>query len=281
MDPEAVLRPSAHAALDAWRALIEANREQIERLREDTRASDFYAARAPQFRPGRMPSPEQEQLEAIARREDAWLDIGAGGGRFAVPLARRVREVVALDPSPSMRETLAAAAAEAGVANIRIVDGQWPEAVDGVPEVDVSLASHVLYDQDGLGGFLEAMERRTRRLCAVILGNRAPSGGFEPVWTELHGEPLCRLPGLHEFLAVLGALDRRFEVRTHAPASPEPLPAEEAHAAARRLYWVAEGSERDARLGALLREHFGTADGLVALPPRIAYTALVTWPPRG
>src|SRR5690606_32041056 len=131
-----------------------------------------------------------------------------------------------------------------------------------------------------LRGFLEALEAHTRRLCAVILGNWAPSSGVEAVWTELHGEAPRTLPALPEFLAALAAWGRRFEVRTFPIADPPPVSLEEATASQRWRYWLREGSEKDERLPALLKRHFGSPDGLVRLPPRLRFTALVTWSPR-
>ena len=62
----------------------------------------------------------------LARADDTWLDIGAGGGRYALPLARSVREVVAVDPSAAMLEVLRDGMREHGIANVRVVEGRWP-----------------------------------------------------------------------------------------------------------------------------------------------------------
>ncbi len=279
---EHLLRPSAPETLAAWRALVLANREQIERLREDEPRTDFYARRAPLFRPGRMESAELEVLLAAGDASSTWLDVGAGGGRFAIPLAERFAHVIAVEPSPAMREALRSGAAEHGLANIDVHDLRWPPPA-GAPDVtaDFGLVAHVLYDIDDIGAFLDALEARVRRRCHVVLGNRAPSTAFEPAWTELWGEPLRRLPALPEFLRVLGALGRRFDVRTFpSHRDTEPLSLDDAHAAARRLYWVAEGSERDARLRDLIARQFGDgAGGAIRLPQRINYTAVVAWEP--
>jgi SAM-dependent methyltransferase len=275
------LRLSPEEALADWRALITANREQIERLREDEPRADFYARRAPQFRPGRLESLELAYLRELGSPSERWLDVGAGGGRFAIPLAQRCAGVVAVEPSPAMRETLIAGAAEHGVTNIEVHAFTWPPPADAPPiEADLGLVAHVLYDIADLGPFLDALEARVRRRCQVILGNRAPSTAFEPDWTELWGEPHHRLPALPEFLGVLAATGRRFDVRTF-PAAREstPMPLDDAHAAARRLFWVTEGSARDARLRDLLQRHHDAGDGQVLLPQRIDYTAVVSWEP--
>ncbi len=275
------LRLSAAEALADWRALVDANREQIERLREEAPRSDFYARRAPQFRPGRLESPELAYLAELGEPSERWLDVGAGGGRFAIPLAQRFAGVVAVEPSPAMRETLETGAAEQGVTNITVHAFTWPPPANA-PRIaaDLGLVAHVLYDIADLGAFLDALDARVRRRGQVVLGNRAPSTAFDPEWTELWGEPHQRLPALPEFLGVLTATGRRFDVRTF-PAAREstPMPLDDAHAAARRLFWVAEGSARDARLRDLLRRHHDAGGGQVLLPQRVDYTAVVSWSP--
>lgn len=55
------------------------------------------------------------------------LDIGCGPGNYALPLARRVRKVVALDPSEGMLAILKQKAAAEGITNIETVCQPWEE----------------------------------------------------------------------------------------------------------------------------------------------------------
>lgn len=55
------------------------------------------------------------------------LDIGCGPGNLALPLARRVRKVVALDPSKEMLAILQERAAAEGITNIETVCLPWEE----------------------------------------------------------------------------------------------------------------------------------------------------------
>ncbi len=267
-------------AFGEWRRRVEANREQIERLREDERRADFYQASAGRFRPRAESVAELPQLLELGGPDDVWLDIGAGGGRYAVPLAQHSRQLLAVEPSPAMRETLSRASAEAGLSNVRVFDLRWPpEQGDGVPQADLTLVAHVLYDQDDLRAFLEAMEAHTSRLCVVILGDRAPRGAHEPLWSELHGEPIAALPAAPDFIAVLESLGRRHEVRRYPLPAPAATELDEALEASRRLYWLREGSPKDGQLRGLLQSSYGTSEGLVALPPQLNDTALITWSP--
>ncbi|MCK9485830.1 MAG: class I SAM-dependent methyltransferase [Dehalococcoidia bacterium] len=276
---ENVLRPTEQAALHEWRRLVEADREQVERVRERTEGEDFYAPVAAAFSPGRRESLEWPVLQAFAKPEDTWIDIGAGGGRFAVPLAGMVRRVIAVEPSGSMRATMAAAADEAGRTNIEVVDAYWPAA--GWSETaDVTLAAHSTYDIDDIASFLDEMERFTRRTCIALFGCRARGAQLADLFEAVHGEPMATLPSLREFVALLGARGRRTEVRTAGRGDTQepPHPAEEAYATARRLLWLAEGTEKDARMRALIDEWYGTSEG-VALPSMRPWVGVVSWEP--
>jgi hypothetical protein len=278
------LRPSASEAFAAYTCLVLANREQVERLRDVPEPEgDFWARRAPRFRPGVLEAEELPGLLDLARPDDVWLDIGAGGGRFAIPLSREVRSVIAVEPSAAMRSVLGEAMAAETRTNIEMVDLRWPPAADvEAPSGDVSLAANVLYDNLELEAFLAALEAHTHRLCVVICSDRAPSTPDPGLWEALHGERLCPLPGLREFVAVLGALNRRYEVRAFGMARPSaPMDLEDAMNESRWRYWVEAGSPKDGRLRELLRERFGQAEGAVVLPPRRSYSAVVSWePPR-
>ena len=69
--------------------------------------------------------------------------------------------------------------------------------------------------------------------------------------------------------------------KTFPVAPGTPVTPDEAVEELRWRYWVTPGSDRAARLRDLLIERFGTADGLIALPPRFNYLAVVSWPSTG
>ncbi len=265
-------------AIDEWELRVAADAEQIPRLRENPPQDDHYESRAADFRPGRRPSIEMPLVEQHARPDDVWLDIGAGGGRFAVPIAEQVRHVIALDPSAAMRTTMDAAMAETGVLNVDAREGRWP--VDGWSEdVDVSLASHVLYDEANITAFLDAMERHTRRRCIVILSDRSRGANLNPLWELVHGEPRASLPAMPEFMAVLAARGVEPELETLAVSQGEPVPLDRACDTARRFLWLQPGTEKDQRMCALVEERYGVGDGLAQLPAGLGAIGVVNWAP--
>ncbi|MDZ7728387.1 MAG: methyltransferase domain-containing protein [Dehalococcoidia bacterium] len=139
------LRPTASEAAEAWAARVRANREQVERFREAP-DGDFYGPISGAFRddPRRTDDAVLDALVPLARENETWLDIGAGGGRYALPLALHTREVIAVEPSEGMLGVLRESAGEHGITNVREVAERWP-GPQGL-EADVSLIANVGMD---------------------------------------------------------------------------------------------------------------------------------------
>jgi SAM-dependent methyltransferase len=273
------LRPSAATALEAWAVRVRANREQVEQHREVEAARDFYAPVAAMFRsdPRRADDPVLDVLRGLIRPGETVLDIGAGGGRYALPLALVAKEVIALDPSLSMLSMLREGMAEHGIANLRPVEGRWPAAADAV-RADVCLISHLGYDIEQIGPFLEAMERAAARLCVAVLLEGPPPTAADNLWPEIHGVERHALPALPEFLSLLLARDRLFELRLVDRVPMMYGDPDQALAWCRQQLWTRVDSPRDQRLQALVRQRLDpTAGGylLVGQPRRVG---VVTWP---
>ena len=280
MDSTRALRPSADDVREGWAQLVDADARQVARLRESEEGFDYYQPVAGRFRPGQASSAEASVLLSLARADDSWLDIGAGGGRFALPLAGRVRRVVAVEPSPAMRRVLDEGARAAGATNLTVHDARWP--VEGWSEqADVALAAHCLYDIREPLPFVEAMEQSAGRLCVVALARLPRGSQLGDLFEAVHEEPHAVLPALREFVALLGALGRPYEVRrVVAGAGAAPVAPEEAHALGRRMLWLRPGSEKDRRMLELMDEWWGEPGG-VRLPMGFREIGIVTWEPPG
>jgi SAM-dependent methyltransferase len=275
-----VLRPSAQEALLAWAARIESDREQVDRCREVDDPADFYAPVANRFR---MDPRRQDDvvgiLRALTKPGDTWLDIGSGGGRYALPLAMEVARVIAVDPSPSMLAVLAGGMREHGVTNITLVEARWPTDEGVVPYADVALMAHVGYDIAAIGPFLEAAERTARRACVAVMGEGAMTTAATLFWEPVHGEPRVALPALPELLTLLvarGCLPEVTLARRPPPAFPT---LDELVAMARRQLWVRPGSASDARLVTLVRAAATQREDGWTLDRAVSRIGVVTWAP--
>jgi SAM-dependent methyltransferase len=279
------MNPSVPAATDleaTWADRVRANRVQAERLRE-AQADDFYAPVSNLFvaDPRRTGEPALDALLAMARPDDTWLDIGAGAGRYALPLALRVREVIAVEPSGGMRRALRTGMGEHGIGNVRVVPGAWPDTIDDLgdlPAVDVALIAHVAYDIEGIGAFLDGMEAATRDRCVAILTDRSPASVADPFWPLVHGEARVALPALPDLVELLRARGRdpQTEVVERSLRTFDSVPALTSFL--RRQLFIAEGGEKDVHFRAILPEHISRRDGGWTLTERPAGSlGVVTW----
>lgn len=80
--------------------------------------------------------------------DEVILDIGCGPGALSVPLAKRVKEVIAIDFSAQMLDELRAYAAREGVANIQTYHKGWEDDWSTLPPVDVIIASRSMEVSD-------------------------------------------------------------------------------------------------------------------------------------
>ncbi|MGE3074143.1 MAG: methyltransferase domain-containing protein [Dehalococcoidia bacterium] len=200
------------ALLAEWARRVRANNEQAERFREAPERPDFYAPIASSFKvdPRRTNEPALDVLRGMVVPGETWLDIGCGGGRYALPLALAGAEVIGIDPSTGMLATLKEASAEFGVPEIKTIQSRWP--MENPPSGDVSFIAHVSYDIAEIGGFVEGMEQAARRLCVAVLLAEAPATQAAGLWPAVHGEERTLLPALPEFLAILLARGKVFSV---------------------------------------------------------------------
>ncbi len=116
------------------------------------------------------------------------LDVGAGFGALALPLARRLERVTAIEPAPAMAAALRAAVTRAGLANVTVVEAAWDDARP-TPH-DLVLCSHVagLLEREA---FLADAARLARRAGAAI--RDAPGGDDKFFFGELYPR-LCGRP---------------------------------------------------------------------------------------
>jgi SAM-dependent methyltransferase len=87
-------------------------------------------------------TPHQVEAMELAAHHSV-LDVGAGSGRLSLPVARRVRQVTALDHAQPLLDRLNASAEAEGITNITTRTAQWDDIEPGrdLPRHDVVIAS--------------------------------------------------------------------------------------------------------------------------------------------
>jgi methyltransferase family protein len=122
------------------------------------------------------------------------LDVGAGCGALAIPLARRLRSVTALEPSAAMAGELRRWAAEAKRDNIEVVEAAWGKVPIGAH--DLVICAHVRGLLRPSSAFFSEVEAVARRLVVLVRDITAARGGdkffFRELYPALLGRPYAR-----------------------------------------------------------------------------------------
>lgn len=191
-----------------WRQMVRDRDEQGRRLDALHRRPDIWGGpRAERFRrmstaPGREPL--AELIGPVLTPATTVLDVGAGAGRHVVRIAPKVARVVAVEPSPAMREQLGQVIQEAGLTNVEVIPGRWPEVEVG--PADVVICSHVTYFAEEIEPFLQRLRAVTRERAFVVhrfvQRERAILELFERVW----GEPRALEPTFVDLFGVAAQL---------------------------------------------------------------------------
>lgn len=90
------------------------------------------------------------------------LDVGCGPGTLAIPIARQVAQVTAIDYSDKMLDLLDSRAEQAGLTNVRTIHCAWEDdwAEHAITTYDIVIASRSMNIQDLVGG-LQKLNRHS------------------------------------------------------------------------------------------------------------------------
>jgi hypothetical protein len=142
---------------------------------------------------------------------------------------------------------------------------------------DVALISHLGYDVEDIGPFLDGMESAARRLCVAILLTQPPPTEADRFWPLVHGVERSALPSMPEFLTLLSSRGKLFEVRL-VDRSPQTYASpEQGIAFLRQQLWTPQGSEKDQTLERLALERLTERDGRYALNWNPVPMGVITW----
>jgi SAM-dependent methyltransferase len=270
------------SAITAWNDRVRAHNEQTLRVRPpEATDEDRWSTLASNFRadPKRTDDSLVSALLGYLTPDSTVIDVGGGGGRYALPLALHCRHVTNVEPSPSMISVFQAAAAEAAITNVSVVENGWEDA--DVEPADLILCANVLYGVGDIEPFIRKLTGCARERVAAVLQFRAPMSVMSPLWKPVHGEERIDLPGLPELLPVLWEMGLYPDVQM-LPGTPRPAAPsmDVALQIARHFLYVQPGTDKDDRLreaaaavvvetpeGVTLRGFGGQPQGLVTWRP--------------
>ncbi len=120
---------------------------------------------------GERPDPLLDFVLQNINSRSTVLDIGAGNGRWTIPIAKVAKSVTAVEPSDTMLNILRQNMAEANLNNIQIVQAPWEEAV--VEPHDIIVCVHAMYASQEFAAFIRKMGHHSKKRCYLAV--RLPS----------------------------------------------------------------------------------------------------------
>lgn len=251
-----------------WREMVRQREAQTDALQEGPMrpGADFWERRAALFRRRVRHRHDEEQdtfLQRVLRYVDdrtTVVDVGAGVGRLTIPLARRARRVVAVEPAAAMVELLQEELRSAGVGNVEIVPATWEVAEVGPAEVVI--CAHVLYPIAEAADFLRKIDATATRAAFLQLHVEQPDRPVIEAWRAVRGVERLPQPGFLEAVNVLAqlgifaAVEYAAAQRSWRYASPE-----EAYEDLRDRLVIRPGTPEAARLAAFVQSRLQPVDG--------------------
>ena len=200
-----------------WHRLVTRRLEESERLSPGLGAFNgaFWDRRAERYASTNVTDtavdPFLRRLRRVTDPSSTAIDVGAGTGRFALPLAADVKQVTAVDPSAGMLDVLRRDARRLGVRNVATVKGSWEETRTAV--ADVVFSAFVLPLVPEARRFLAKLDAAARQHAFLYLGGYCGDAVLDPLWRHFHGAPRAPGPSYLDALAVLRELGIEPEVK--------------------------------------------------------------------
>ena len=123
------------------------------------------------------------------------IDVGAGTGRHALPLAERLEWVTAVEPSEGMRALISIRD------NMTVVASTWEDAA--VAPADLVICCHVLYGIAEPIPFITKMERSARERIFVMMREAPMLHPATVIRERIAGRPEPRLPRFSDLFMLL------------------------------------------------------------------------------
>jgi SAM-dependent methyltransferase len=178
---------------ERWRQLV-AERSAAAGSHGDT---SYWDRRAPSYARSTRARAD-EFLDVVApylSPRKTLIDVGAGAGRHAVPLAEKLEWVTAVEPSEGMRSQIPPRD------NMTVVASTWEDAA--VAPADLLICCHVLYGVDDPVPFIRKMEQSVHERIFLMLREVPMLHAAVVVRERMLGGQEPRLPRFSDLFMVL------------------------------------------------------------------------------
>ena len=206
---------------------------------------------------------------------DTVLDIGAGTGRWAIPLAKVTSKVTVIEPARAMSDILKLNAQKAGVSRkIELVDSTWEAAETDV--CDMVICIHAMYSSPDFTAFVKKMEAHARRSCYMRVRYFPIDGIIQELNQKIHGT-------IHDSPDFIIAYNALLQMGIYADVFMEEMrrdwrndSSEAAFARAKHHLHLENDKAHDELITATLKRRLSFNDGLYCWPDGMT-TALISW----
>ena len=252
------------SAVSRWNQMVRDEHAQSESMRpaDEAPPADHWRPYAENFRtdPRQYADPLLDHLLQQVPPGQTLIDVGAGGGRLALPLALHCRSVTAVEPSESMVDVLESQVRQHGINNVSTVQARWEDAV--VEPADVVLSAHVVYVVQDIETFIRKMDTHAKSRALVVLFESAPMSRMYPMWRQVHGSERLSLPAAPELREVLQELgiSYRQDVIPGTPGRGYDSPEHALDQISRRLYLALDDPKRE-KLARILESELEELEG--------------------
>jgi SAM-dependent methyltransferase len=254
-----------------WNLVWQAQRAKRTLSKRD---ASFWDGRAASFAKAASETGYADSFLTIMHPEAHWsvLDMGCGSGILAVPLAKSVSLVTAVDLSGEMLAILRARCEDEGIDNVKMIQGRWEDDWEelGIGIHDVAIASRSMVADDLNASILKLDAIARKRIYIVTIVGDGP---YDRRVFDAIGRPLNLGPDYiynYNMLYQMGILANVAfieETRNRAYNSPKE--------AFESMQWMFDGlnSCEEEKLHAYVKEHLVFRSGSW----RFSYDKTVRW----
>jgi SAM-dependent methyltransferase len=171
--------------LEFWRELVKHSGSNFPHAFNRRDKAEAYETSTRRKNQGRRDTLLDTVINEI-KPNDTVLDIGAGTGRWTIPLAKVAFRITAVDPSEAMLEILKRNSVESGVTEkIDIINTNWEQAE--VESCDFVICFHAMYMSFDFAGFIHKMEAHAKRRCYLGLRHFPIDGIIQELSLKING----------------------------------------------------------------------------------------------
>lgn len=239
----------------------------------------FWNGRAKEFSEYAASTGYPEEFIRIMRPRKSWtvLDMACGGGTIAIPLAKKVKSITAMDFSKRMLDIVDWRCNNADIRNVRTVHGRWEDNWSklGIDEYDVAIASRSLIG-DNTEDYITKLNNAAKK--AVYISMAVGTGPFDRALFESTGRTFSMGKDYIHYYTML------YEMGIFANIAFVPEHHRNQWASHEEAFedqrWMFHGmsADEEEKIRSYLRKHLVHIDGRWKLPyPRDCWWALMWW----